>query len=239
MSNPASAPAPCLSVVMPAFNEERTIESCLRAVLLQPLVLEVIVVDDCSADGTLSVVRKFAESEPRVRVVACPKNRGKGAALREGFAVCTGEVVIVQDADLEYDPDDYPKLLDPILKGHADAVLGSRFLGGGPRRVLFFWHCMGNKFLTFLSNCMTGLNLSDMETGYKAMRLAVLRRLRLTENRFGIEPEIMAKLAHLRVPIYEVPVSYYGRTYAEGKKIGWKDGVRAIWCIIKYAFARS
>jgi glycosyltransferase involved in cell wall biosynthesis len=227
---------PFLSVVMPSYNEARHIERCLRAVLAQPVVRDVIVVDDCSTDETRAAVESIMQNDTRVRLVKHVLNRGKGAALRSGFAECSGRVVIVQDADLEYDPADYPRVLEPILRGHAEAVLGSRFLGGGTHRVLYFWHYVGNKLLTLLSNCFTGLNLSDMETGMKAMTQDTLRKLHLCEDRFGIEPELVAKLARLDIPIYEVPISYYGRTYAEGKKIGWRDGARALWCIVKYCW---
>jgi glycosyltransferase involved in cell wall biosynthesis len=229
---------PFLSVVMPSYNEARHIEQCLRAVLAQPVVREVIVVDDCSEDETARLVESVRRDDARVRLVKHASNRGKGAALRSGFAECLGRIVMVQDADLEYDPADYARVLDPILTGRAEAVLGSRFLGGRAHRVLYFWHYVGNKMLTLLSNCFTGLNLSDMETGMKAMTLETLRRLTLEEDRFSIEPEIVARLARLDVPIYEVPISYYGRTYAEGKKIGWRDGVHALWCIIKYGLRK-
>lgn len=220
---------------MPAYNEERSILQCLEKVLAQPLVLEVVVVDDASKDQTVHLVQELATRDPRVRIERQEVNQGKGAALRRGFGACQGDIVIVQDADLEYDPDDYAKVLEPILKGVADVSFGSRFLGGGARRVLYFWHCVGNQLLTTLSNCFSGLNLSDMETGMKAFRRPVIQSISLEEDRFGIEPEIAMKVARLKVPVYEVAISYYGRTYAEGKKIGWKDGVRALWCIVKYA----
>lgn len=225
---------PCLSVVMPAYNESRTIETCLRAVLRLPFVRELIVVDDCSSDETRRIVQEVAAQDARVQLLQHEMNRGKGAALRTGFARCTSSYVIIQDADLEYDPSDYVQVLQPMWSGRAEVSMGSRFLGGGPRRVLYFWHCIGNKLLTLLSNCFTGLNLTDMETGMKAMKLEVLQRLSLEQDRFGFEPEVTAKLARLRIPIYEVPISYYGRTYEEGKKIGWRDGVKALWCILKY-----
>jgi len=223
---------------MPAYNEEKSIARCLNRVLEQPFVKEVVVVDDASIDDTAEVVKALALDDPRVRIELQEVNQGKGAALRRGFAVCTGDVIIVQDADLEYDPTDYEKVLDPLLRGVADVSFGSRFLGGGARRVLYFWHCLGNQFLTLLSNCVSGLNLSDMETGMKAFRSSVVRRLELRECRFGIEPEITIKVARLRVPVYEVAISYYGRTYAEGKKIGWQDGMWALWCIAKYGLFR-
>jgi len=231
-------PAGILSVVMPAYNEERTIGACLERVLRELYVKEVIVVDDASSDSTASVVRALLKSHPRIRLEVHPRNRGKGAALRTGFGLATAEMVIVQDADLEYDPADYEHALRPVLQGHADVVFGSRFVGGGAHRVLYFWHYVGNRFLTLLSNCFTGLNLTDMESGLKLFRREVLARMVLRENRFGIEPELAAKVAALGVRIYEVPVSYYGRTYAEGKKIGWKDGVWTLWCILKYGVGR-
>jgi glycosyltransferase involved in cell wall biosynthesis len=225
---------------MPAFNEEGSIVRCLERVLKQPLVKEVIVVNDASKDRTAEIVMAVAARDPRVRLENQEKNQGKGAALRRGFATCSGEIIIIQDADMEYDPSDYAKVLEPILKGMAEVSFGSRFLGGGARRVLYFWHCVGNQWLTTLSNCFSGLNLSDMETGMKAFRSSVVQRLHLHEDRFGIEPEITIKVARLNVPVYEVAISYYGRTYAEGKKIGWKDGVWALWCIVKYGiFSRN
>lgn len=223
-----------LSVVMPAFNEEATIATCLRRVLAQESVKEVVVVDDASSDGTVALVEKLLCKDPRIRLEQHAVNRGKGAALRTGFSLVTGNAVLIQDADLEYDPQDYARMLAPIRQARADVVYGSRFLGGGSHRVLYFWHYVGNRALTLLSDCFTDLNLSDMETGMKLFRREVIERLDLKEDRFGIEPEITARIAALGVRIYEVPVSYYGRTYAEGKKIGWRDGVRALWCIIKY-----
>ncbi len=223
-----------LSIIIPCYNEETTIRGIIRAVLAAPVKeREVIVVDDCSKDGTREILR--AEIAPLVdRVIYHEKNMGKGAALRSGFAAATGDVVIVQDADLEYDPQDYPLILEPFLAGKADVVFGSRFMGGRPHRVHFFWHYAGNRFLTLLSNMFTNLNLTDMETGYKAFRREVIQSITLEEDRFGIEPEITAKVAGMGLPIYEVGISYYGRSYAEGKKIGWRDGVRAIYCILKY-----
>jgi glycosyltransferase involved in cell wall biosynthesis len=230
-----------LSVVVPVFNEERTLERLLDAVLEAPLPAglerELVIVDDASVDGTARILESYA-SDDRVRVLLQPTNRGKGAALRRGFAETRGEVVVVQDADLEYDPLEYPRLLAPILAGKADVVYGSRFTGGDAHRVLFFWHMVGNRFLTLLSNVTTNLNLTDMETCYKMFRRDVLERLDLHEDRFGIEPEMTAKLARLRVRIFEVGISYAGRTYEEGKKIGWHDGLRALWCIIKYGVLR-
>lgn len=227
-----------LSVIIPAYNEKPTIEKLLGRVATAPLPpgidLEMVVVDDGSRDGTRELLRELeAAGRLPLRLIEHERNRGKGAAVRTGFAAAAGDIVLVQDADLEYDPGDYPALLQPILDGQAEVVFGSRFLGG-PHRVLFFWHSVGNKALTMLSNMMTNLNLSDMETCYKVFRLEVLRQLDLRSDRFGIEPEITAKVAKLRVRIYEVPISYHGRTYAEGKKIGWKDGVSAIWSILRY-----
>jgi glycosyltransferase involved in cell wall biosynthesis len=227
-----------LTVIMPAYNEEASIGTCLLRVLREPAVKEVIVVDDASWDATASVVENLMKEHPRVRLERHRQNRGKGAALRTGFALATGRVVLVQDADLEYDPAEYEKVLRPILQGHADVVFGSRFLGGGAHRVHYFWHYVGNRFLSLLSNCFSGLNLTDMECGTKLFRREVLTRLDLKESRFSIEPELVAKVAALGVRVYEVPVSYYGRSYAEGKKVGWKDGVRAVWTILKYGIAR-
>ena len=224
---------PCLSVVMPCYNEADTLAAAIERVLQSPFPREVIVVDDGSTDGSLEIARKI--DDDRVVVVAHGRNQGKGAALRTGFAKATSPFVIIQDADFEYDPDDYGRVLEPLLDGRADVVYGSRFMGGEPHRVLHFWHSVGNKVLTLLSNVMTDLNLTDMETGYKAFRLEVLQDLVLEEDRFGFEPEVTAKIAQARWRVYEVGISYSGRTYAQGKKIGWRDGVRALVCIIKYS----
>jgi glycosyltransferase involved in cell wall biosynthesis len=223
-----------LSVVIPCFNELGTISKVVEAVKASPVKdCEIIIVDDCSTDGTITLLKSQIESKVD-RVIYHRKNQGKGAALRTGFSAATGDIVIVQDADLEYDPQEYPLLLEPILKDKADVVFGSRFQGGRPHRVVYYWHMVGNKFLTTLSNMFTNINLSDMETCYKVFRREVIQAIKIQENRFGFEPEITAKVAKMGCRIYEVGISYYGRTYKEGKKIGWKDGIRAIFCIIKY-----
>ena len=223
-----------LSVVIPCFNELGTISQVVKAVKSSPVKdCEIIIVDDCSTDGTRELLRGHIESQVD-QVIYHPKNKGKGAALRTGFAAATGDIVIVQDADLEYDPHEYPLMIEPIIQDKADAVFGSRFQGGRPHRVVYYWHMVGNKFLTTLSNMFTNINLSDMETCYKAFRREVIQSIKIQENRFGFEPEITAKVARMGCRIYEVGISYYGRTYKEGKKIGWKDGIRAIFCIIKY-----
>jgi glycosyltransferase involved in cell wall biosynthesis len=223
-----------LSVVIPVFNEKSTILEILRRVRDVGLPKEVIVVDDCSTDGTRDVLRAVPSAED-IKILFHERNQGKGAALRTGFAAVTGEIVVVQDADLEYDPSEYPAMIQPILQDKADVVYGSRFLSG-PHRVLLFWHSVGNKVLTTLSNMLTDLNLTDMETCYKVFRADILRKLSFKENRFGFEPEFTAKIARARYRIYEVPISYSGRDYSEGKKITWKDGVAAIYFIIKYRF---
>ncbi len=225
---------PCLAVVIPVYNEEKTIASLLDTVLDQRPVEEVIVVDDASKDKTYEIVSQKAKDDSRIKLFKHDYNQGKGAALRTGFMNVKAPFVIVQDADLEYDPTEYYLLLKPVLMDKADVVFGSRFLGFGAHRVLYYWHSLGNQILTMMSNMATNLNLTDMETCYKLFRKEVLDKIKVEENRFGFEPEITAKVSKLNVRIYEVPISYYGRTYDEGKKIGWKDGVRAFWCILKY-----
>jgi glycosyltransferase involved in cell wall biosynthesis len=223
----------CLSVVVPCYNERSTVVDLVDRVLASPYVAEIVLVDDGSTDGTRDLV--LGLTDDRVHVILHDVNQGKGAALRTGFNAATADYVIVQDADLEYDPAEYGKLLEPLISGRAGAVFGSRFVSSEPHRVLYFWHSVGNRILTVLSNMFTDLNLTDMETCYKAFRREVIQSIDIEENRFGFEPEVTAKLAQLGVPIYEVGISYAGRTYDEGKKIGWRDGVRAVWCIVKYS----
>jgi glycosyltransferase involved in cell wall biosynthesis len=227
---------PCLSVVMPVFNEAATVTDVIQTVLAQRPVQQFVIVDDASTDGTWDKLQPLTQNEPRIKLVRHEVNQGKGAALRTGFAHATASIVIIQDADLEYDPLEYHRLLVPILSGKADVVFGSRFTGSDAHRVLYYWHSVGNKMLTTLSNMATGVNLTDMETCYKTFRREIIQKIKIEEHRFGFEPEITAKVARLKVRIYEVAISYYGRTYAEGKKIGWRDGIHALWCIFKYNF---
>jgi glycosyltransferase involved in cell wall biosynthesis len=232
-----------LSVVMPAFNEGRTIHLILdkirQVTLIESIEKEIIIVNDCSTDNTEEAIRNYMTAFPELKIMYFKHefNMGKGAALHTGISKATGEFLVIQDADLEYDPAEYNDLLKPALKGFADVVYGSRFMGANPHRVLFFWHTIGNKFLTFLSNLFTNLNLTDMETCYKLFKTSIIQSLVLREKRFGFEPEVTAKIAKIpKIRIYEIGISYYGRTYEEGKKIGWKDGFRAIYCILKYGF---
>lgn len=241
MSTPAPKPLRKLSILIPAYNEEKTIHLILDkvrdVVLPNDIEKEVIIVNDCSKDDTKGAVERYMEKNASLPISLYNQevNQGKGAAIHKAIELATGEYLIVQDADLEYDPNEYNVLLKPVLDGFADVVYGSRFMGGNPHRILFFWHSIGNKFLTFLSNMFTNLNLTDMETCYKLIRSDIAKRLNLKEKRFGFEPELTAKLSRVKkIRIYEVGISYYGRTYEEGKKIGWKDGFRAIWCILKY-----
>jgi glycosyltransferase involved in cell wall biosynthesis len=224
-----------LSVVVPIYNEQNTLREVVERVLGVPLEIELICVDDGSKDRSRDLLAELSNEFRQMRVFLQPKNMGKGAALRRGFEEATGDYVIVQDADLEYDPGDYPALLEPLLQGKADVVYGSRFLGAAPHRVLYFWHSVGNKVLTLISNALTNINLTDMETCYKVFRREVIQSIPIEEDRFGFEPEITVKVAKRRLRIYEVGISYWGRTYEEGKKIGWRDGVRALWCLIKYS----
>ena len=224
-----------LSVVMPVYNERATLRIVIEQVLRLPLDIELICVDDGSKDGSVEILRELEGQYPQLRFFEQPRNMGKGAALRRGIAEATGDYVIVQDADLEYDPEDYHQLLEPLRAGKADVVYGSRFLGAGPHRVLYYWHSVGNWLLTLLSNCLTNINLTDMETCYKVFRAEILKNLSFRENRFGFEPEFTAKVGKARYRVYEVPISYSGRDYSEGKKIGWKDGIAALYFILKYS----
>ena len=224
-----------LSVVMPVYNERSTLREVVAKVLSVSLEIELLCVDDGSSDGSRDILAQLDEQYPQIRIFLQPHNMGKGAALRRGIQEATGDFVIIQDADLEYDPNEYPQILEPLMQGKADVVYGSRFMGSGPHRVLYFWHSVGNSFLTLLSNCLTNINLTDMETCYKAFRREVIQSIAIEEDRFGFEPEITVKVARRKLRIYEVGISYSGRTYEEGKKIGWKDGVRALYCLLKYS----
>jgi glycosyltransferase involved in cell wall biosynthesis len=224
-----------LSVVIPVYNEYATLRQVVERVLAVPLELEVLCVDDGSRDGSREILAELQNQYRQVQVLLQPRNMGKGAALRRGIQEAAGDFVVIQDADLEYDPADYTLLLDPLIQGKADVVYGSRFLGAAPHRVLYFWHSVGNRLLTLLSNCLTNINLTDMETCYKVFRRDVIQSIQIEENRFGFEPEITVKVAKRHLRIYEVGISYWGRTYEEGKKIGWRDGVRAVWCLLKYS----
>jgi glycosyltransferase involved in cell wall biosynthesis len=227
---------PCVSIVMPVYNEGPTVTEIINLVLAQPLVKQLIIVDDCSTDNTWESLQAIARTDSRISLTRHEVNQGKGAALRTGFTSADCPFVIIQDADLEYDPTEYYRLIAPMLAGQADVVFGSRFIGSEMHRVLYYWHSLGNKFLTMLSNMATNLNLTDMETCYKAFRREIIQKVKIQECRFGFEPEITAKIARMNVRIYEVAISYRGRTYQEGKKIGWRDGARAFWCIFKYNF---
>lgn len=228
-----------LSVVMPVYNEQATLREVITRVLAVDLETELICVDDGSTDGSREILTELQTSSPQIQVLLQPRNMGKGAALRRGIQAATGDFVIIQDADLEYDPTDYPILLRPLIEGEADVVYGSRFLGSGPHRVLYFWHFVANSALTLISNALTNMNMSDMETCYKVFRREILQSIPIEEDRFGFEPEITVKIAKRHLRVYEVGISYWGRTYEEGKKIGWRDGFRALWCLLKYTLIAS
>lgn len=228
-----------LSVIVPIYNERTTLRKVVEKVLSVPIEIELICVDDGSQDGSRELLADLQNRYPQLKTLIQPKNMGKGAALRRGIQAASGDYVIVQDADLEYDPSEFPSLLEPLVQGRADVVYGSRFLGGRPHRVLYFWHFVGNSFLTLLSNALTNINLTDMETCYKAFRREIIQAIPIEENRFGFEPEITVKVAKRRLRIYEIGISYSGRTYKEGKKIGWKDGFRALWCLLKYSLKEN
>jgi glycosyltransferase involved in cell wall biosynthesis len=224
-----------LSVVMPVYNEQATLREVVSRVLAVPLEVELICVDDGSRDGSREILAELQIDHPQIRVMLQPKNMGKGAALRRGIQEATGDYIIIQDSDLEYDPSDYPALLGPLIEDKADVVYGSRFLGSGPHRVLYFWHSVGNSILTLISNALTNMNMTDMETCYKVFRREILQSIPIEEDRFGFEPEITVKISKRRLRVYEVGIGYWGRTYEEGKKIGWRDGFRALWCLLKYS----
>jgi glycosyltransferase involved in cell wall biosynthesis len=226
-----------LSVVMPVYNEQATLREAVSRVLAVALEIELICVDDGSRDGSREILEELRASHAQVRVLLQPRNMGKGAALRRGIQEASGDYILIQDADLEYDPSDYPGLLRPLIEGKADVVYGSRFLGAAPHRVLYFWHYVANRMLTLISNALTNMNMTDMETCYKAFRREILQSIPIEEDRFGFEPEITVKIARRRLRVYEVGISYWGRTYEEGKKIGWKDGVHALWCLVKYTLS--
>jgi len=228
-----------LSVVMPVYNEQATLQDVIARVLAVPLDIELICVDDGSTDGSREILSSLQLTHPQVRIEFQPKNMGKGAALRRGIQQATGDYVIIQDADLEYDPSDYSTLLRPLLEGKADVVYGSRFQGSGPHRVLYFWHSVANRILTTISNALTNINLTDMETCYKIFRREILQSIPIEEDRFGFEPEITVKIAKRHLRVYEVGITYWGRTYEEGKKINWKDGVWALWCLLKYSLSST